>query len=129
MRRDVMMEMSLEELDQYARVLGIDATGRASKAAKVDLIEERRGRVAEVDALGMTISVPVRRLHDKRVSDRLASGPLTDEGTDELFRDLVGEEQHAAVLERCTDEDGVVDVEAYGVAVARVLTSPALKNF
>lgn len=129
MRHEVMMEMSLEQLDQYARACGIDATGKRTKAQKVALIEERRGRVADVDAIGMTLHVPVRAMKDKRVSDLLDRGDLTEAEADWLMRALLGEEQYDSVIERCTDEDGVVDVSAVGLVFATLVRSEDLKNY
>lgn len=129
MRHDVMMEMSLEQLDQYGRACGIDVTGKRTKAQKVALIEERRGRVAEIDALGMTLSVPVRAMHDKRVTDLLDRGDLTEAEADQLMTMLLGDEQYGRLVERCTDEDGVVDVNAIGLAFATVVRSDELKNY
>lgn len=124
-----MMEMSLEQLDQYARACGIDATGKRTKAQKVALIEERRARVADIDVLGMTLHVPVRAMKDKRVSDLLDRGDLTEAEADWLMRALLGEEQYDSVIERCTDEDGVVDVSAVGLVFATLVRSEDLKNY
>ena len=129
MRHEVMMEMSLEQLDQYARACGIDATGKRTKAQKVALIEERRGRVADVDAIGMTLHVPVRAMKDKRVTDLLDRGDLSEAEADWLMAALLGEEQYQAVIDRCTDEDGVVDVSAVGLVFATLVRSEDLKNY
>lgn len=128
MKHEVLMGMSLTELDQYARICGIDATGRDTREEKVALIEERRGRVAEVELLGKVFTVPVRKMHDKHVTDALA-GNAPDEEIVRVFRELLGEDQHAEVLELCTDEDGVVDGEAYALAMARLITCEDLKNY
>lgn len=124
-----MLEMSEAELDEYARVLGVGLGKVRGQAAKVDAICERRARVARIDVLGITIEVPVRALHDKRVTDRLDGRPKSDAELEEILRDIVGDAQMAAIEERCTDEDGVVDVEAYGLALSRIVTSKDLKNF
>lgn len=129
MRHEYLMEMSLAQLDQYGQACGIDVTGRKGKVAKVRLIEERQGRVAEVDVLGMTLVIPKRRLHDKRAADLVAGHALSDEEVVQAFRSLLGEEQYAAVIERCTDEDGIVDGDAFAVAFATVMTDPELKNY
>lgn len=129
MRREVMMEMSLSQLDEYARVCGIDTSGELTKEGKVALIEERRGRVAEIRMLGTVVTIPKSRLHDKRLADLVAGHRLSDEEVAQAFRDLLGEEQYAMVIDRCTDEDGTVDGDAYAVAFARVMTDPELKNF
>ena len=124
-----MMEMSLEQLDMYGKACGIDVTGKRTKAQKVALIEERRQRVAEIDVLGMTLAVPVRAMHDKRVTDLLDRGGLSEAEADALMTMLLGEDQYARLVERCPDEDGVVDVSAVGLAFATVIRSPELKNY
>ncbi len=124
-----MMEMSLEQLDRYGEVCGIDVTGRRTKAQKVAAIEQRRERTADIDVLGMTLSVPIRALHDKRVTDMLQSKDFGDEQATELMLMLLGEEQYEALLDRCTDDDGVVDVEAVGFAYGVITSSEELKNF
>ncbi len=129
MRHEVMMEMSLEQLDQYGARCGIDVTGRRTKAQKVALIEERRGRVADIDAIGATWHVPVRAAHDKRVNALLERGNLTDSEADWLMRTLFGEKQYDEIVERCTDEDGVIDTEAVGMVFMAAIESPELKNF
>lgn len=118
----------MTELDQYARICGIDVTGRKTREEKIEVIEDRRGRVAEVEMLGRVFTVPVRKMHDKRVTDVLA-GKAPDEEVVKVFRELLGEEQHAEVMELCTDEDGVVDGEAYALAMARLVTCEDLKNY
>lgn len=130
MRHEVMMDMSLDELDAYGRACGIDVSGLRTKAQKVGRIEERRGRVAEVHMLGTTMTIPIRRLHDKRVSDLLRKeGGLTDEEAATAMVLLLGEEQYEEVIDRCTDEDDVVDVEALGCAFVALFSDPELKNY
>ena len=129
MRHDVLMEMSLEQLDMYGRVCGIDVSDKKTKRMKVAAIEARRGRTADVDVHGMTLTVPVRAMHDKRVTDLLNGGPLSDEQATELMVLLLGDEQYAALVERCTDDDGLVDVEAVGLAFATIVNCEELKNF
>lgn len=129
MKREVLMEMSKDELDEYGKVLGIDVGGKKTVAQKVDAIEKRRKRVAEVDALGLTLSVPVKRMRDKRVADLASKRPMTDEDASELLELLLGGEQMVALADRATDEDGTVDIDAMGLAMARILASDELKNF
>ena len=129
MRKEVMLEMDAEQLDEYARVLGFDAGKARGVKAKAALIEKKREREAEIDVLGMTVRVPVKRMHDKRITDRL-TGELTDDREAErLMRDLIGDEQADELLERCTEEDGTVDADAFGYAIAKIAYSPELKNF
>ncbi len=130
MRQEVMMEMSLTELDLYAQACGIDATGASTKESKVALIEERQGRVAEVRMFGLTLAVPVRRLHDKRVSDLFVDGHLqSDKDAATVMTLILGEEQYERVIERCTDDDGVIDVEAIGRAFMTLVGDAELKNY
>ena len=129
MRREVLMEMSKSELDEYAKVIGIDVSGKRTVAQKADAIEKRRERTADVEALGLTLAVPLKRLRDKRVADLASKRPMTDADASELLGLLLGNEQMEALAERATDEDGPVDVDALGLAMARILASEELKNF
>ena len=129
MRHDVMMEMSLEQLDLYGQVCGIDVSGKRTKAQKVALIEERRARVADIDVVGMTLHVPVKAMHDKRVTDLLSRTDMTEAEADWLMGALLGDEQYQQLVDHCTDDDGVVDVNAVGLAFATIIRSPDLKNY
>lgn len=129
MKHEAMMDMSKTDLDEYGKALGIDVTGKKTVAAKVEAIEEQRGRTAEIDILGITVTIPIKRFHDKRVSDIYAKSPMTDDDANALFVMILGEKQAAKVAEQATDEDGTVDVDAMGYALAKLLTSEQLKNF
>lgn len=128
MRREVLMEMSAADLDRYAAACGIDVSGESAQERKIEVIEERRGRTAEVNVLGMTLVIPKRRLHDQRVADIL-NKPLTDESATQAMVLLLGDEQYMALVEWCTDVDGVVDVEALGVAFTKLFGDAELKNY
>ena len=128
MRHEVLMEMSLDDLDRYAKACGIDVTGEKTRERKVEVIEGRRGRTVDVNVLGLIVTVPKRRLHDQRVAD-LMRGTLTDEDAATVMTLLLGEEQYDAVIDRCTDEDGTVDVEAIGMAFVSLVGDPELKNY
>lgn len=123
------MGMSLTELDQYADRCGIDVNGMATKEEKVAVIEERRGRVAEVEALGTMLVVPVRKMHDKRVRDLFERGSLSDAEAEWMLAQVLGEEQYAKVIELCTDEDDVVDYEAVSHVFRVIINCEDLKNF
>lgn len=124
-----MMSMSERQLDAYALVLGIDVSGLATREEKVALIEERRERVADVDVLGMRVAIPVKRLHDKRLTDKLNGVAVSDEVLVAILEEIVGPDQMALIEERCTDEDGTVDTDAYALAIAEITNSDELKNF
>lgn len=129
MKREVLLGMSKSELDDYAKMLGIDVTGKKTVEKKVAAIEERRERTADIDVLGLTVTVPIKRMHDKRVTDLASKRSMTDEDATELLALILGEEQLSKVVDRATDEDGTVDVDAMGLAMARILCSEELKNF
>ncbi len=124
-----MMLMSPEQLDDYARLLGFDVSGCASKDEKVEEIESRRERVATIDVAGLSLTVPMKRLHDKRIMDKYKGGVKTNSRLEEFISDLLGEEQMQAVRDLCTDEDGTVDAEGYLMVLSAVNQSDELKNF
>lgn len=128
MKHEVLMQLSKDELDSYASLLGIDVTGKKTVAQKVSAIEKRRERSEELDVLGMTIVIPMKRLDDKRVSDLANKRALNDEEAMELLRLIIGEDQTGALMDRVTDEDGTVDNPALGLAISRILRSDELKN-
>lgn len=129
MKTEYMLQMSPKEVDDYAKLIGVDVTDLKTKKAKVERIQSARQRTADISVLGMEIHVPIRIFHDKRLSDRLRGQTLDDEGYEQLVADIIGREQSDALVERCTDDDGLVDVDALGVAMTRILYSTELKNF
>lgn len=129
MRKEVLETLSASELEGYAAVIGVDVSNVKTKKARIAKIMEARERTADVNALGMTLTVPIKRLHDKRVTDRLNGGIVGDEELMEIMAAILGEDQLAAIEAHCTDEDGTVDVDAYGVILAAVINSDELKNF
>lgn len=130
MKHEYLMEMSESELKDYARACKIDISGAKGHAAKVKLIEEARERTSEINVIGMTIVIPVKNLHDKRVSDALSKVDLADNASvEEAMRMIVGDEQFESIVERCTEDDGYVDLDALGTVFGTVLTSSQLKNF
>lgn len=129
MRREILLSLDDPEVDEYARALGVDTTGLKTVKAKVDLIDEARARSADVDALGMTVSIPIKRLHDLNVIDKLNGKALSDEDYKALCVDVLGEDQTRAIYDHCTDDDGTVDVEGVGLVLRKVFYSDAAKNF
>lgn len=129
MKHSTMMLMSPEQLDDYARLLGFDVSGCVSKDEKVEEIESRRERVATIDVAGLSLTVPMKRLHDKRIMDKYKGGVKTNSRLEEFISDLLGEEQMQAVRDLCTDEDGTVDAEGYLMVLSAVNQSDELKNF
>lgn len=129
MRHEYLEQMSNAELDAYGSELGVDVSGISEHSAKVDEIEERRGRSATVRVMGMEVTVAMKRLHDKRLMDKYGGKRMTNAMLEEFMRDLLGEEQLAMVRDRCTDEDGTVDSDAYLTALALINQADELKNF
>lgn len=129
MKHDVLVAMTDRELEDYARCCGIDIAGAGGRDEKVAAIERGRQRVASLRVLGLDLEIPVRKLRDKNLNDLLKRRSITDEQADALMLQLLGEEQSAKLMERVTDEDGVVDVDAYSMVIARILTDGDLKNF
>lgn len=129
MKKETLLSLTAEEIDRYAGMLGVDTTKLGAKAAKVERIEKARQRSVDIEVLGMTLTVPIKRMHDKRITDRMGAGRLTDGQLDELMADLLGQDQVSAVYEHCTDEDGTVDVEAVALVYSSIVRSDELKNF
>ena len=129
MRKETLLALTGAEIDEYAAMLGIDTSKIKAKAAKVERIEKARQRTVDVEVLGLTVTVPIKRLHDKRITDRMNAGMLSDKQFEELMADILGEEQLARVFEHCTDEDGTIDVEAAAMFYTSIVKSDELKNF
>lgn len=129
MRHEVLMAMSKKELDQYAEILGLNVSGEKSIAKKVSVIEKAREKTASVEALGLTLTIPIKRMRDKRVTDLANKRPITDEGGEELLRLVLGDEQFEMLVDHATDEDGSIDTDAMGFALVKIITSEELKNF
>lgn len=117
------------ELADYARVMGVDISGEPSREGRERAIEARRGRSVTVRAMGLDLTVPVKRAHDKRVVDLMPLVRTDDEAAMRAFTLLVGEPQAREAEAACTDEDGTVDVEALSLLIVKVLTCRELKNF
>lgn len=127
MNSDYMAKMSAEELDELARFMGVSVVAAKSAESKARMIEERRSRVARVGVLGIEFEIPMKRVRDKRVSDLLDE--KTDAATEEAVRLLVGDGKFDELVAACTDDDGTVDVDAMGYAIAKIVCSDELKNY
>lgn len=128
MKHEYLVQMSDKELDAYGSTLGVDVSGIAEHDAKVDEIETHRGRSATLRIMGLEITVAMKRLHDKRLMDKYAGKPITNNILEEFITDLIGEDQIQAIQERCTDEDGTIDADAYLTALKLINSSDELKN-
>lgn len=120
--------MGEEELDRYANAIGISTAAAKTAAQKVALIEKERSRSVTVEALGVVLELPAKRVRDQRFSDLMNKDGRTDDDLKEAFALLLGESQYAQLVEAATDEDGTVDAIALGFALNSILTSDALKN-
>ena len=119
--------MSSDELEQYAAILGVTLRAARGEQAKADLIERRRARIAHVRAVGCEFDIPIKRAHGQRVADAIEEH--TDESLLAALRLLLGDEQFGELVRACTDEDGTEDADAMAMAVVQVLNSDELKNF
>lgn len=128
MKAEYLSEMSVQELDDYAVVLGIDTAAAKTKAAKIKLISESRERIAEVSVLGTTFAIHIKRLHDKRITDKV-NACKTDADYEKVAKMVLGDKQYARLVERVTDEDGTIDTDALGLAISTIFRSDKLKNF
>lgn len=129
MKRSTLLRMTPEQLDGYARMLGFDVSGHETVEEKADAIEARRERVATIDVAGLSLTVPMKRLHDKRLIDKYKGGIKTNSDLESFIRDLVGDEQMDAIRVLVTDEDGTVDADGYLLVLNAINTSNELKNF
>lgn len=129
MKRETLERMSEPEIDEYAKVLGIELAPCKTLEEKIDMIERRRERGVIVTVLGIDLDIPIKRVHDKRVADIISNPRATDEDTYEAMALILGDAQMRKLVEACTDEDGVVDSHALGLAFVKILTSDQLKNF
>ena len=129
MNSEQMMRMSPEELDAYARSMGFSVKGKKGVEEKAEAIRERRSRSVELTLLGVGVTVPVKRLHDKRVTDLLSKEGRTDAETEAMARLIVGDEARALLPEAAAEEGGTVDNDARGYAITAHDFSPRLKNY
>lgn len=128
MKRSYMEKMTLEELGEYAQLLGVATAPAKTVEEAIMLIENKRERIARINVLGCNIEIPLKRAHDKRISDMLSNPNRTDAETEQVLEMLIGKEQMDELTNACTDDDGTVDVNALGFAFVRILTSDELKN-
>ncbi len=129
MNKEHMARMGADELDRYARSMGFSAKAGKTAEEKARIIERKRGRAAKISVIGVEVEVPVKRLHDKRVTDLLAKREKTDEETAEMIRLIVGDEAWDELVKAATEEDDTVDNDALGFAIASIITSRELKNY
>ena len=105
MNKDYLAMMDEGELEAYAKVLGFTTAAAQTAADKVKLIEQKRGRCAELTVLGIAMSIPVKRAHDRRFIDAMNKEDRTTEELDGAFRFLLGDEQYTSLMEAVTEDD------------------------
>ena len=84
---------------------------------------------AQQGLLGIAMSIPAKRAHDRRFIDAMNKEDRTTEELDGAFRSLLGDEQYASLMEAVTEDDGTQDDDALGYAYNKLLYSAELKNF
>ena len=129
MNKDYLAMMDEGELEAYAKVLGFTTAAAQTAADKAKLIEKKRARCAELTVLGIAMSIPVKRAHDRRFIDVMNKEDRTTEELDGAFRFLLGDEQYASLMDAVTEDDGTKDDDALGYAYNKLLYSAELKNF
>lgn len=129
MNKDIMAQMSTEELNEYGAMLGLVMKSAKTKQDKLDYIERKRAKIAEIKVLGLDLEVPVKRMRDKRVSDLVNKKEASDDELVEALKLILGNEQFEQVISAVTDEDGTIDVVALALCFSRIITSKELKNF
>lgn len=129
MNPEAMGRMSARELDAYARTMGFSVSASKTVEEKAAAIEQRRARHADIEVLGISMSVPIKRMHDKRVTDLLAKKDRTDADTEEMVRLVVGDDAWRGIVEAATEEDGTVDNDAIAYAIVAIITNRKLKNY
>ncbi len=129
MKKETMEGMTAEELEGYANSMGFTLKACGDKSDKIALIQRKRSRAVTVEALGLELSVEVKRFRSSKFND-VINGP--DRSSAELmgaFRDLLGEAQYSALLQTCAEEDGEVDEDALAYVFTKILRSDELKNY
>lgn len=129
MKREILECMSEGEIDELAKTYGIELAPCKTLEEKIDMLERRRSRSVIVPIFGMDFEIPIKRAHDKRISDIMNNPNGSDSDADEVFRLLLGDAQTRKLVDACTDDDGVVDIEAIGLAYVKLIYSEQLKNF
>ncbi len=122
------MAMAPDELDEYASIIGLNTKGMDKVAEKVSAITSKRETTCEMVLLGAVFSIPVRNVHDKRFQDAI-SGIMSDEKAETAARLVLGDEQWERLIQHVTDDDGVIDIDALGLAVSKIINNPELKNY
>lgn len=121
--------MSAKELDLYARAMELDCSKLKGVKAKREFIKQHLTKQADIKIFGNVYTVPVKRLHDKRVSDLLNGKNLTDDKLFEAMRLVLGDEQFDDIYAHCTEDDGLVNMASLTYAYLSVFENEELKNF
>lgn len=129
MKRETLERMDERELDEYGKLLGVELAPCETLEEKLEMIERKRERAATVSALGIKFKIPMKRVHDKRISDIISSKNPSDEDMYTALELMLGGSQTKKLIDACTDDDGTVDSDALGLAFVKILTSDELKNF
>lgn len=124
-----MQNMTAEELEGYAQAMGFTLKACSDKADKIALIQRRRERTVTVEALGLELSVSVKRYRSSKFGDLINKPGRTGTDLVEAFRGLLGDSQLDALMRACADEDGEVDEDALAYVFSTILRNEELKNY
>jgi hypothetical protein len=128
MRKEILEQMTAEELKEYAIACGIKESVFNKSKDKAGYLHSRWEREVPVTVFGQEFKIKAKTLQDKRFIDLVGSPNPTDEQLAEALTLLLGEEQVTKLYDVCTDEDGTVDIVAVGQAFVHIANSPQLKN-
>jgi len=70
MNHACLLRMTDAEIDEYGRALGLATEQIGDRDKKIEYIESARERTADVSVLGVTVTVPIKRMHDQRFAER-----------------------------------------------------------
>lgn len=129
MKLDALKRMDESEIDELGRMYSIELAPCNSLEEKIEMIERRRSRGIIVRVLGIDFEIPIKRAHDKRISDIVGNLNATGMDSMEAITLLLGEAQTKMLVEACTDDDGVVDIDALALAFVKLFNSEKLKNY
>lgn len=129
MKREFMEQSTESEIEELAKMQGIELAPCETLKEKMSLIERKRERKAIITIFGEDFEVPMKRLGDKRVEDIMNNPHQSGDDADKVFRLLLGDKQTKRLVDICTEDDGTVDAYAMGLAFIRLMYSEQLKNY
>ncbi len=128
MKKSTLELMKEDELRSFASVVGADVESAEGRDDLISAILDRTNRTITVKAGGMKLDVKASSVTDLRVVELAGRA---DKGISELTalsKVLLGERQHARLIEHVTDDDGSVDGVLFAFIVGKVIEQVERKN-